>query len=99
MNMLAFAINAAERAPLPDSVTLAGIDFLVGRTKRRLSVVPAETEAGFTTAMRDYPVAIHTDEANAQHYELPPEFFALGPVDKGFDPFVDCGESYEALEG
>jgi cyclopropane-fatty-acyl-phospholipid synthase len=84
MNMLAFAINAAERAPLPDSVTLAGIDFLVGRTKRRLSVVPQETEAAFAMAMRHYPVATHTDEANAQHYEVPAEFFALvlGPQRK-----------------
>jgi cyclopropane-fatty-acyl-phospholipid synthase len=84
MNMLAMAINAAERAPLPDSLTLAGIDFLVGRTKRRLSGVPAETEAVFATAMRHYPVATHTDEANAQHYEVPAEFFALvlGPQRK-----------------
>ena len=84
MNMLAFAINAAERTPLPDSVTLAGIDFLVGRTKRRLSVVPAEIEAVFTSAMQHYPVATHTDAANAQHYEVPAEFFALalGPQRK-----------------
>ncbi|MDB5524994.1 MAG: cyclopropane-fatty-acyl-phospholipid synthase [Rhizobium sp.] len=84
MDMLAFAINAAERAPLPDGLTLAGIDFLVGRTKRKLSVATAETEAVFTTAMKHYPVAIHTDEANAQHYEVPSEFFALvlGPQRK-----------------
>jgi cyclopropane-fatty-acyl-phospholipid synthase len=84
MNMLAFAINAAERAPLPDSLTLAGIDFLVGRTRRRLSVVPADIEAKFAAAMRDYPVATHMDEANTQHYELPPEFFelVLGPQRK-----------------
>eukprot|EP01035_Chromulina_nebulosa_P037451 gene37451-50541_t len=84
MNMLSFAINAAERAPLPDSVTLAGIDFLVGRTRRRLSEVPPESERAFAETMRDYPVATHTDAANAQHYELPPEFFALalGPQRK-----------------
>jgi cyclopropane-fatty-acyl-phospholipid synthase len=84
MNMLAFAVNAAERAPLPDRITLAGIDFLCGRTKRRLSTVPPETEVAFAAAMQNYPVAVHTDEANAQHYELPPEFFALvlGPQRK-----------------
>jgi cyclopropane-fatty-acyl-phospholipid synthase len=84
MNMLALAINAAERAPLPDSLTLAGIEFLVGRTRRRLNAVPDDIEAEFAAAMRDYPVATHTDEANAQHYELPPEFFALvlGPQRK-----------------
>jgi cyclopropane-fatty-acyl-phospholipid synthase len=34
--------------------------------------------------MRHYPVATHTDEANAQHYEVPAEFFSLvlGPQRK-----------------
>lgn len=84
MNMLAFAVNAAERAPLPDNLTLAGIDFLCRRTRRRLSVVPPETEAEFARAMQAYPVALHAEAANAQHYELPPEFFALvlGPQRK-----------------
>jgi cyclopropane-fatty-acyl-phospholipid synthase len=84
MNMIAFAINAAERAPVPDSVTLAGIDFLCARTKKRLAETPPETEEAFARAMTDFPIATHTDEANEQHYELPPEFFALvlGPQRK-----------------
>jgi cyclopropane-fatty-acyl-phospholipid synthase len=83
MNMLALAINAAERAPLPDSLTLTGIDMLVGRTHRRLEADDTAEET-FAAAMRHYPVAIHTDEANSQHYELPAEFFALvlGPQRK-----------------
>jgi len=34
--------------------------------------------------MKDFPVATHTDDANRQHYELPPQFFelALGPQRK-----------------
>ena len=84
MNMIALAINAAERAPVPDSVTLAGIDFLCARTKRRLAETPAEVEEAFAEAMTDFPVATHTDEANQQHYEVPAEFFALvlGPQRK-----------------
>jgi cyclopropane-fatty-acyl-phospholipid synthase len=84
MNMLSFAINAAERTPMPDSLTLAGIDFLCGRTKRRLQEVPDAAEAAFVASMQHYPIAIHTDDANAQHYELPPEYFAaiLGPQRK-----------------
>ena len=77
MNMIALAINAAERAPLPDSLTLAAIDFLCGRTRRRLSTLPEQAEIDFARTMGDYPVAIHTDEANEQHYELPAEFFSL----------------------
>jgi cyclopropane-fatty-acyl-phospholipid synthase len=84
MNMIALAINAAERAPIPDSVTLAGIDFLCARTKRRLAETPDAIEEAFARAMTDFPVATHTDEANQQHYEVPAEFFALvlGPQRK-----------------
>jgi len=77
MNLIALAINAAERAPLPDAITLAGIDYLCGRTRKRLADVgPAEEEA-FAATMKYYPVAVHTEEANEQHYEVPSEFFSL----------------------
>jgi cyclopropane-fatty-acyl-phospholipid synthase len=84
MNMLAFAINAAERAPLTDGITLAGIDFLCGRTKRRLAATPKAEEQTFVEAMDRFPIATYTDEANRQHYEVPAEFFALalGPQRK-----------------
>ena len=77
MNLLALAINAAERAPLPDGLTLAGIDYLCARTKRQLETVPETVERDFAASMIRFPVAVHTDEANAQHYELPQEFFGL----------------------
>ncbi|MET0171846.1 MAG: cyclopropane-fatty-acyl-phospholipid synthase family protein, partial [Agrobacterium vaccinii] len=77
MNMLAFAINAAEKAPLSDSLTLTGIDFLCNRTKRKLEKVPHDEELAFVRDMGSFPVATHTDEANRQHYEVPAEFFAL----------------------
>ncbi|NTF08213.1 class I SAM-dependent methyltransferase [Agrobacterium rubi] len=77
MNMLAFAINTAERAPLSDSLTLAGIDFLCARTKRKLERAPREEEETFTQRMTDFPVATNTDDANRQHYEVPAEFFSL----------------------
>ncbi|MGA1834641.1 SAM-dependent methyltransferase [Rhizobium wenxiniae] len=84
MNMLAFAINTAERAPLTDGMTLAGIDFLCGRTKRRLAATAATQENLFVDAMNQYPVAIHADKANRQHYEVPAAFFSrvLGPSRK-----------------
>lgn len=84
MNMLAFAINTAERAPLTDAMTLAGIDFLCARTKRKLAATTADTEHDFVQLMDRFPVATHTDEANRQHYEVPADFFAaaLGPQRK-----------------
>lgn len=76
MNMIASVINAAERVDLPDWLTAAGVDFLVGRTGRKLRTVNEVEEAAFFERMRAYPVAVHTDEANEQHYEVPAEFFA-----------------------
>ncbi len=77
MNMIAFAINAAERVPLSDSLTLAGIDTLCARTRRRLARFPAAAEQSFAADMTGFPVALHTDEANRQHYGVPAEFFAM----------------------
>ena len=75
--MIALAIAAAERAPLPDRVTLAGIDLLCARTDRRLAATPPESERMFAERMSDFPVATHVDEANVQHYEAPGSFFGL----------------------
>ncbi len=77
MAILETLINKAERAPLPDSLTSLGIQFLVGRTRRKLATLPASAEKQFAEAMRDHAIAEHVDAANAQHYELPPHFFTL----------------------
>lgn len=81
MNLVALATRAVERAPLPDRLTGLGIDYLVGRTRRRLARADAAAEAAFAAGMADYPIALHTDAANAQHYEVPAAFFGamLGP--------------------
>ena len=80
MNLLARAIDLAERAPLPDTISSAGISWLVGRTERLLDASP-DDEAAFLAGMSAFPIAIAADAANAQHYELPPALFAamLGP--------------------
>ncbi len=77
MNLLAQAIGAVERTPLPDALTLAGIDFLVGRTRRKLEGLPRPEARDFARAMSLHPIALHTVVANAQHYELPSAFFGL----------------------
>lgn len=75
------ALGAAERAPLPDLATRAGIELLVARTDRRLRRLEEAEEDRFVATMQTMPIARHTDEANSQHYELPTAFFshALGP--------------------
>ena len=81
MGFIARAIDAAERAPLSDAVTRAGIEFLVSRTRRKLVETPEADELRFVEAMAAMPVAVHADAANAQHYEVPTSLFqhTLGP--------------------
>lgn len=74
-----------DRGLLPDAVVRWGI-------RRRLARKLAEESAGtlearqerlrsFLQEARRGPVAVHTEEANRQHYEVPAEFFrlVLGP--------------------
>ncbi len=84
MKLTAAALTAGERYPWPDPLLRAAIGMLVGRTQRRLGREAADAERQFAGRMIEYPIAINTREANEQHYELPPAFFALmlGPQRK-----------------
>ena len=77
MKFVAAAAGAVERMPLPDSITRAGIALLVQRTSRRLRHADPAEEHAFAAHMKNFPIALHPDQVNAQHYELPPAFFAL----------------------
>jgi cyclopropane-fatty-acyl-phospholipid synthase len=77
MNLKAKAIDLFERAKLPDVVSRAAIASLVARTSGKMQAEDPETTRAFAAAMRAQPIAIHTDAANAQHYEVPAEFFGL----------------------
>jgi cyclopropane-fatty-acyl-phospholipid synthase len=79
--MLSSVIEKAERLPLPDSVTRLGVDFLVSRTRRKLAKLGDAQEPLFLRDMNRFPIAEHTEAANAQHYEVPSRFFeiVLGP--------------------
>jgi cyclopropane-fatty-acyl-phospholipid synthase len=83
MNIFALALDTVERTPLPDGLTLAGIDFLAGRTRRRLNAVSPETEATFTAAMKYYPVS-RPNQPDGPCQEMPASFFelVLGPQRK-----------------
>jgi cyclopropane-fatty-acyl-phospholipid synthase len=93
MTALTTAASLFERVPLPDAVSRAAIEFLVGRTSRRLSAAKPDTVAEFARAMARRPIAEHVEAANAQHYELPAEFFehVLGPQRKYSCCFYDAG--------
>ena len=84
MSLATAAMGAGERIAWPDPLLRAAISMLVGRTRRRLCLKDASAEFEFARRMAEYPIAINTREANEQHYEIPPEFFALmlGPQRK-----------------
>jgi cyclopropane-fatty-acyl-phospholipid synthase len=95
MSLIASAIGLVERAPLPDSVLRMGVGYLVGRTRERLGAAPPATSDAFACEMSTYPIAIHTGEANAQHYEVPARFFelTLGPRRKYSCCYYDSPEA------
>jgi cyclopropane-fatty-acyl-phospholipid synthase len=71
----------AERGLLPDALVRLGIRRLCAQ---RLREEHAHDSAAawlrfraYLDTLRESPVAIHTEAANAQHYELPPRFFEL----------------------
>jgi cyclopropane-fatty-acyl-phospholipid synthase len=77
-------IELAETGCLPDALIRLGIRRLLAR---RLRESPGDVDAraeylsDFTAQLRNSPLAVATDRANEQHYEVPAEFFAnvLGP--------------------
>ena len=74
-------IGLAERAIVPDWMIRFGIRRMC--TERLSDERASGIESSWTRFraciddLRASPVAIHTDAANAQHYELPPRFFEL----------------------
>ena len=76
MSFTGLAARAVERAPVPDLVARVGVDYLVRRARRQLDA-DGPTELQFVREMERRPIALNTDEANQQHYELPADFFTL----------------------
>jgi cyclopropane-fatty-acyl-phospholipid synthase len=76
------AITLTEKGLVPDPLVRWGIRRLLHQRlaeQRRLGP-PSNAVRAFVEEMRRAPVALHTDAANEQHYEVPAEFFqaALG---------------------
>lgn len=72
-------LGLAERGRVPDVLLRQGIRHLCAQRLRQEMTggLPAQAKrfAERIELLRHSPVAIHTDAANAQHYELPPAFF------------------------
>jgi len=95
MSVVSRMIGTAERVPLPDLVIRAAVQRLCSRTATRLASGNAESDAFFADEMAARAIAEHTEEANAQHYEVPAAFFAkvLGPNRKYSSCFYKEPES------
>jgi cyclopropane-fatty-acyl-phospholipid synthase len=78
-------LGMAERGHMPDALLRQGIRRLCGQRLREELKGGLDAQAARFAErldmLRQSEVAIHTDAANAQHYELPPAFFqqCLGP--------------------
>ncbi|MDX2266841.1 MAG: cyclopropane-fatty-acyl-phospholipid synthase family protein [Bryobacter sp.] len=76
--MSAFYEDWIDRGWLPDAAIRLGIRQLLAK---RLLEAEAVDKRAWIAGLRHAPVALATREANAQHYEVPTEFFlhCLGP--------------------
>ena len=78
-------LELAERGLLPDAVVRAGIRSILRDRLREIEATDCERERerhqAFLAEARRAPIALATDAANAQHYEVPAELFelVLGP--------------------
>jgi cyclopropane-fatty-acyl-phospholipid synthase len=74
-------LGLAERGWLPDALVRLGIRRACAQRLREESAggfdAQSARDVGLLASLRASPVAIHTDAANTQHYELPPAFFRL----------------------
>jgi hypothetical protein len=72
-------IDLSEMGLIPDVLIRAGIRRLLRQRLRQLH--QAGSIAEFARSLCDQPLAVATEQANEQHYEVPTEFFerVLGP--------------------
>ncbi len=74
-------LGLAERGWLPDWMLRCGIRWMCGRRIRQERVGGIERTAArmqsLIEELRRAPIALATQAANDQHYELPPDFFRL----------------------
>lgn len=78
---LATALELVERGRVPDALVRGGIRVLVrSRLREQRSRSAADRLEQFRrllSEMRTGPIAMNTDAANEQHYELPADFFEM----------------------
>lgn len=88
LDLSSIAVRLAERGLLPEAAVRLGIRRLLRQRLDESHHHDFETAAALTqsflASLRAAPLAVQTDKANEQHYELPPALFEamLGPQRK-----------------
>lgn len=76
---MSILIDWVEYGRVPDLLVRWGIRQLLARRlheeSRLHDATPRQRLHDFITQLRTSPIALHTDKANEQHYEVPPAFF------------------------
>jgi cyclopropane-fatty-acyl-phospholipid synthase len=70
-------IKWAEEDKLPDPLVRLGMSRVVASRLRKETAGSPQESRRFWREVWEGPVAVHTDTANVQHYEVPAAFFAL----------------------
>lgn len=84
---------------LPDPLVRIAVRTILKQKTKKQAIGSVEERlafmADFVTGLKAEPIAIHTEDANEQHYELPPQFFqaVLGRMLK-----YSCGYWKEPLD-
>ena len=82
---MSLSLQLVDRGLMPDPLVRFGIRRLLARRLRDERQPDAQAQSrvldGLVEQLRQSPIAIHTEAANEQHYEVPAPFFveALGP--------------------
>ncbi|MGH7044645.1 MAG: SAM-dependent methyltransferase [Acetobacteraceae bacterium] len=77
MNLRSLIVIIAEQAGLPDPVLRAAVALRVGQLARRLAAADPYEERVVAALMAAQPTTRDPGLAQAQHYGMPAEFFAL----------------------
>ena len=85
----------AERGWVPDPIVRSGIRRILRKRLREQERLAEAERVAWVRSLRSAPIALRPECANAQHYEVPSEFFerVLGPLRKYSCAWWEPGEN------
>ena len=74
---MSLMIEAVEKGMVPEFLVRMGIRNFIKQRKEEIKMDYNFHRQGILEKLESTPIAVHTDKANEQHYEVPSEFFNL----------------------